>query len=126
METQFELVFDLKMRRGFFTRTVKYGIRFDMICYFTIMKELGIKLGDEVNSLSKHSIDEVLTVAVYAGGRSYAFEHNLPFKYTREDIDRWVEDSIITRKHWKDIGKMWTEFIASFADADKKKVKANQ
>ncbi len=86
------------------------------------MEELGIKLTDPVNNLQRVPVDELLSVAIFAGAEAYAFHHKEKFKLTKAKVIGWIDDSIITRKHFKELMGLWMEFMATYSDeTDKKK-----
>jgi hypothetical protein len=116
--TDFELV--LRIRPGLFYKNV--GVRFDMLCFFRMLEEFGIKLGDDIGQISKTPFDELLAVAIFTGAESYAFHHKKRFQLSKSKVLSWVDNSIITRKQYKELGQMWLEFMQTFDE--KKKVKA--
>jgi hypothetical protein len=95
-----------------------------MLCFFRLLEEFGIGLGDDVSQISKVPFDEMIAMGIYTGAESYCFEHKLKFKLKKETILKWVDDSVITRRHMKDIGSLWLEFMATYTD--KKKAEAKQ
>lgn len=129
MLVEIEKKFDIKFRKRFWTVTKPYGVRFDMLAWFQLAKELGIELDQDAGQMfGKLQFDEVVSMAVYAGGLSYCFEHKQTVWFTREEVLKWVDESIITRGQMREIGTMWVEFIRTFAsEAEKKnKEKSNQ
>lgn len=95
-----------------------------MLCFFRMLEEFGLKLGDDINEISKRPFDEILAVAIFTGAESYSFHHKQKLTVTKSKVLQWVDDSIITRKQYKELGMMWVEFMQTFDD--KKKPKAGQ
>ena len=118
MQAEFETV--IRIKPGYFTKSI--GVRFDMLCFFRMLEEFGIELGKDISAISKIPYDEMLCVAVYTGMQSYCFEHGKRMKYDKKTVMQWMEDSKITRAHFKTLGGMWNEFMAEYT-GEKKKVK---
>jgi hypothetical protein len=121
MYAEFEI--EITVKPNWFKR--KFGIRFDMLSFFRMMEEFGIALGDDMGKLSKVPFDEMLCTAVFTGYESYCFKHKRKMLYTKDQILKWTDNGIITRGHFKQIGGLWTEFMADWTEKnEKKKVKA--
>jgi len=95
-----------------------------MLAFFTVLQEFGISLGDDISQLGKVPYDEMIAVAVYAGHRSYCFEHETKGIADKAKVLQWVDDSILTRKHMKEINVMWLDFIKDYGEGSEKKKKA--
>lgn len=98
-------------------------IRFDMLAFFSVLEEFGIGLNEDISEIGKIPYDEMICVAIYAGHKSYCFEHDNKMVARKEVILKWVDESIVTRKHLKEINAMWLDFIKDYTE--KKKVKAD-
>lgn len=108
-------------------RSRKLGIRFDMLCFFRMMEEFGLSLGDEMTALKDVNYEDMLNVAIFTGHESYCWQHKRPVKFNKKQIFAFIEDSKITRSHYKQIGQMWNDFMADFqGGGDKKKAKGNR
>ena len=92
-----------------------------MLCFFSVLDSFGIGLGDEISAVNKKTVEEIISVAIYAGIRSYNFEHKINNYVEQKQVQQWLDDSIITRKHFKDIYALWLDFMQEFNDRNKKK-----
>lgn len=117
MKPEHEIV--IKIKPGWFKQSL--GIRFDMLCFFRLLEEFGIGLGDDVSAISKVPFDDMIATAIFTGAESYAFHHKQIMRYDKARILQLVDDSKITRGQLKDIGKLWLQFMATYTDNDKKK-----
>ena len=118
---EFETI--IKFKPGWFTKQL--GIRFDMLCFFRMLEEFGIGIGDDISQISKVPFDEMLAVAVYTGAESYCVHHKEKVWFTKDQVLKWIDDSKITRGHFKTLGALWQGFMKDYTEAsDKKKVKA--
>jgi hypothetical protein len=117
MNAEHQLVITIKP--GWFKKQI--GVRFDMLCFFSMLEEFGIGLGDDVGGISKVPYDEMLSIAVYTGYQSYCFKHKQVPKYSKDDILKWVDNSVITRGHFKLLGALWNDFMKDYTDVEKKK-----
>lgn len=123
MMQDFETIIEFK--NGWLKK--RLGVRFDMLCFFRMLEEFGIELGDDVSELNKIPFDERLAVAVYTGAESYCVRHKQKVWFTKDQVLKWIDDSKITRGHFKTLGALWQEFIKDFEDrTEKKKAKGKR
>ena len=117
MNSEFELTITVKPR----LRKKHLGIRFDMLAFFIILEEFGIKLGDDVSQISKVPFDDMISVAIYAGARSYCVHNKRVVWFDKAKVLYWVDESIIKRGDMKKIGELWMEFMEDFTKNNKVK-----
>jgi hypothetical protein len=124
MITEHQIVIEIRLPGRILTRRRDLGIRFDMLAFFRMLEEFGIGLGDDISALGKVPYDEMIAVAIYTGAESYCFHTKKNKWFDRAGVLGWVDDSVITRGHMKQISELWAEFMKDYADVNKKKVKA--
>ena len=118
MTTDFETVIEFKP--GWFKK--RLGVRFDMLCFFRMLEEFGIGLGDDISAINKVPFDEILSVAVYTGAESYCVHHKKKVWFTKSEVLKWIDNSKITRAHFKTLGVLWQDFMKDYTEGvDKKK-----
>lgn len=119
MKAEFETV--ITFRPGWLKK--RLGIRFDMLAFFRMLEEFGIGLGDDISQIGKIPFDELLSVAIFTGAESYAFHHRKTVWFDKATVLRWIDDSKLTRGNLKELGVLWSDFMADYTKSEKKKVK---